>query len=854
MKTTSYLLLSVLFVVCYVRAENFTLNGRVVPNPEIYKYHYKPNEDEIIIREYVLMETHSRSALLCPKDYSIKDLSMMLIVGNNSNSILKNKEWAEHPQIITNRDEKKEVACPTLNRCISFQACLFAFGIEFCNRDPAPGIRKILNVNITCQKSWNGNEVIFLHYVKPYEHQIDLSDIEIEERIQDATSVFNVECPSRKKAIRMNYGGYCNKEPPSPTLISEYLWKVLGRVENEDCREKIKQVYCAYQYNRQGACVPPFYLQNMKFGKIMFNNLSLPSHQILHDSSKLKELSTNENRDLIPARLAFLILVHEDVDAVMQLLILIYRPYFFYVVHVDSNSEHTRKRLVEEIKKAFSDSFNICVLPKERSFRTSWASYEIVRAQLECFEELLRRGLWDFAINLSGADLPLRDVDDLAAALADYRGYNFFSHAVPRNAKPNHPYYKEALFACNGYVYSVTSTDGQPKFDELQIYSSSQWAVFHRDFVEYVVNEKVRTMVFNKYQFLLQTTIVPDESYLITALMNSPLSYTLRKVQVHYYKTYSKVDQKNLCRHDNQDSDFCGQGPAHFEMNDMEELIYSISHRVFFARKFQSIQHPTRNAIMSLIQGGYYSSIVRFLPSSIIKKLASYAMTQLQEENYAYKNYKFVDIANFQIFPRLYPDNPCCYIPFQNGIKKFLDYSYWIDFEIDSTRDQMKRVRALVKPKFNGFQCFGEGHLRMAFATTWTRTVSNGEKWGLDYSLPLPYFPVETKYIWLVLVFHGNAANTQCEAKRNSQPIIFRDLDLKQVKAQPLNIMTRIAYENGPSLCEQSHIIEWNNVSLLNNNNDDDDDDIPSDLFIHSLKLECEQLHPGKWDVEIFAV
>lgn len=33
-------------------------------------------------------------------------------------------------------------------------------------------------------------------------------------------------------------------------------------------------------------------------------------------------------------------------------------------------------------------------------------------------------GIWDFVINLSGSDLPIRDIDDLAAALARERGKN----------------------------------------------------------------------------------------------------------------------------------------------------------------------------------------------------------------------------------------------------------------------------------------------------------------------------------------------------------------------------------------------------------------------------------------------
>ena len=48
----------------------------------------------------------------------------------------------------------------------------------------------------------------------------------------------------------------------------------------------------------------------------------------------------------------------------------------------------------------------------------------MVRAQLELYEELCRFGLWDFAINLSGADLPLRSIEDLSLTLAPYRNLN----------------------------------------------------------------------------------------------------------------------------------------------------------------------------------------------------------------------------------------------------------------------------------------------------------------------------------------------------------------------------------------------------------------------------------------------
>ena len=40
--------------------------------------------------------------------------------------------------------------CPTLARCLMYQACVFNFGNELCLRDPNPGTRKSLDTNITC--------------------------------------------------------------------------------------------------------------------------------------------------------------------------------------------------------------------------------------------------------------------------------------------------------------------------------------------------------------------------------------------------------------------------------------------------------------------------------------------------------------------------------------------------------------------------------------------------------------------------------------------------------------------------------------------------------------------------------
>ena len=49
------------------------------------------------------------------------------------------------------------------------------------------------------------------------------------------------------------------------------------------------------------------------------------------------------------------------------------------------------------------------------------------RALLEAYEELCRLGIWDFAVDLSGADLPLRSMEDLSLALAPLRNQSFMA-------------------------------------------------------------------------------------------------------------------------------------------------------------------------------------------------------------------------------------------------------------------------------------------------------------------------------------------------------------------------------------------------------------------------------------------
>ena len=128
-------------------------------------------------------------------------------------------------------------------------------------------------------------------------------------------------------------------------------------------------------------------------------------------------------------------------------------------------------------------------------------------------------GVWDFLINMSGSDLNLRDIDDLALALAPYRGHNFFAfHGNVRNEnlENDQGLCWEAWYECDGFTYNVTRTGGQPPAEVLKIKTTSQWATLSRDLVEHLLDQESHPHVWRTFDFHMQTSVIPDESYLST--------------------------------------------------------------------------------------------------------------------------------------------------------------------------------------------------------------------------------------------------------------------------------------------------------------------------------------------------
>ena len=181
-----------------------------------------------------------------------------------------------------------------------------------------------------------------------------------------------------------------------------------------------------------------------------------------------------------PHKLAYFILAHKSFDNVVNLLNGLLDPYVTILIHVDAKNPQLKNRLIQylEDKVARNPASHYSrVRIMRRSFIGLWGHSSLVFAQLAGFFELLDMGAdWEYVINLSGNDYPLRTNDAIYHDLKT----NYPADGVePDQQQPNglfksglnfigHAYYADAIGRFNGApilsadeIYSGPEDDGE---------------------------------------------------------------------------------------------------------------------------------------------------------------------------------------------------------------------------------------------------------------------------------------------------------------------------------------------------------------------------------------------------------
>jgi hypothetical protein len=112
--------------------------------------------------------------------------------------------------------------------------------------------------------------------------------------------------------------------------------------------------------------------------------------------------------------------MYKDVDQVERLLRAIYRPQNIYCIHVDSKTDDTLYRAIQNVSHCFD---NVFVLNKRVNVK--WGEMSVLEPELLCMKELLTRNKrWKYFINLTGQEFPLKTNYELVKILQAYNGSN----------------------------------------------------------------------------------------------------------------------------------------------------------------------------------------------------------------------------------------------------------------------------------------------------------------------------------------------------------------------------------------------------------------------------------------------
>lgn len=190
---------------------------------------------------------------------------------------------------------------------------------------------------------------------------------------------------------------------------------------------------------------------------------------------------------------------------------------------------------------------------------------------------------WDFIINLSESDYPVKTVTRLVDFLSANKNKNFVkSHGREVQRFIQKQGLDKTFVECDTHMWRI----GDRKLPwGVQIDGGSDWVALSHNFVSYVANSHPDELVAGLI-VLFKYTLLPAESFFHTVLRNSVFCNTYVDNNLHVTNWKRKLGCKCQYKHV---VDWCGCSPNDFKPEDWLRIQNTESRQLFFARKFEPI-------------------------------------------------------------------------------------------------------------------------------------------------------------------------------------------------------------------------------------------------------------------------
>jgi Core-2/I-Branching enzyme len=226
---------------------------------------------------------------------------------------------------------------------------------------------------------------------------------------------------------------------------------------------------------------------------------------------KLKRITPPQRKEI---SIAYLILVHRFPEQFKRLFRAIYHPNNHYLINVDKKSGI---KLFREIERFLSDFPNTYII---ESGKVVWGGYSMVQSELDGMNYLLDLNLnWDFFINLSGQDFPLRTQVYIHDFLAKNKNSSFLEIANQATARPDTMNRIENYFSENDAGLSDI-TYKRPFLPGVTSYIGGQWMILTRACCDFICHSSE----VKRFENFYRNTLIADESFFQTVMMNTSFS------------------------------------------------------------------------------------------------------------------------------------------------------------------------------------------------------------------------------------------------------------------------------------------------------------------------------------------
>ncbi|WP_312173223.1 beta-1,6-N-acetylglucosaminyltransferase [Chryseobacterium sp.] len=220
---------------------------------------------------------------------------------------------------------------------------------------------------------------------------------------------------------------------------------------------------------------------------------------------------TTEEHSSTQVRIAYFIMVHQRPEAFKTLLEKIYTRDQFYLIHVDRKASSETTEAIQDYVIQFP---NVYIL---ESMNIVSGGFSMIQAELNAMEFLLNASKdWDYLINLSGEDLPLRSQQIIRQFLTANVGRNYIFYYDQKFYRPDtlqriQNHFTELSHKISSLIYK------RDFMRDVTPYIGGKWFIFTRETCSFLTNNE-KVMDFEDYYL---HTLLPAESFFQTVLMNT---------------------------------------------------------------------------------------------------------------------------------------------------------------------------------------------------------------------------------------------------------------------------------------------------------------------------------------------